>query len=54
MKKKYIQPSIVVEAALLNTLMETVSIKGDIDKADNFTVNAKQQGSVTWCDDEEE
>ena len=55
MKKKYIKPSIVVEAALLNTLMDTISVpvKGDIDKADDFTVNAKQ-GTTTWCDEEEE
>lgn len=51
MKKKYIKPSIVVEEALLNTLMETVSIKGDIDRADDFTVNAK--GGNVWFDDED-
>ena len=52
MNKKYIKPSIVVEKALLKTLMETVSIKGDINKADDFTINAKS-GNV-WDDEEDE
>jgi len=52
MNKKYIKPSIIVEKALLNTLMETVSIKGDIDDGSGFTVNAKD-GNV-WDDEEEE
>jgi len=52
MNKKYIKPSIVVEAALLNTLMEQVSVKGEINDPSGYTVNAKD-GNV-WDDDEEE
>ena len=53
MNKKYIKPSIVVEKALLKTLMETVSIKGDIDDGSGFTVNSKDNGNV-WDNEEEE
>lgn len=52
MNKKYIKPSIVVEATLLKTLMETVSVKGEIDDASDYTVNAKD-GNI-WDDEEEE
>ena len=52
MNKKYIKPSIVVEATLLKTLMETVSVKGEIDDASDYTVNAKD-GNV-WDDEEDE
>jgi hypothetical protein len=52
MNKKYIKPSIIVEKAQLKTLMETVSIKGDIDDASSFTVNAK--GGNVWDDEDEE
>lgn len=51
MNKKYIKPSIVVEAAQLKTLMLDVSVKGEID-GDGYTVNAKD-GNV-WDDEEEE
>ena len=51
MNKKYIKPSIVVEAALLKTLMLDVSVKGEIDGS-NYTVNAKD-GNV-WDNEEEE
>ena len=52
MNKKYIKPSIVVEATLLKALMWDVSIRGKIDDASNYTVNAKD-GNV-WDDEEEE
>jgi hypothetical protein len=51
MNKKYIKPSIVVEATLLKTLMLDVSVKGEID-GPGYTINAKD-GNV-WDDDEEE
>ena len=53
MKKIYIKPSIVVETALLNTLMDTVSVpvKGDTEDGTSYTVNAK--GTV-WDDEEDE
>lgn len=52
MNKKYIKPSIVVEATLLKAVMETVSVKGDIDDSNkgDFQVNAK--GNI-WDDEEE-
>ena len=52
MNKKNIKPSIIVEKAQLKTLMETVSIKGDIDDVSSFTVNAK--GGNVWDDEDEE
>lgn len=53
MKKIYIKPSIVVETALLNALMDNISVpvRGDINDASNYTVGAK--GTV-WDDDEDE
>ena len=51
MNKKYIKPSIVVEATLLKTFMETVSVKGEIDDASNYSINAKD-GDI-WDDEEE-
>lgn len=53
MKKIYIKPSIVVEAAMLNTLMETVSVEGEINNGNknDFTVNAK---GGFWIDDDED
>ena len=53
MNKKYIKPLIVVEKAQLKALMETVSVKGDIDDGSNFSVDAKQ-GTTTWYDEEDE
>ncbi len=52
MNKKYIKPSIVVEATLLKAVMETVSVKGDIDDSNknDFQINAK--GNI-WDDEEE-
>ena len=52
MNKKYIKPSIIVEKAQLKALMETVSVKGDIDDASSFTVNGK--GGNVWDDEEDE
>ena len=56
MNKKYIKPSIVVEATLLKTLMLDVSVKGEIKDdgigGSGYTINAKD-GNV-WEDDEEE
>ena len=52
MNKKYIKPSIVVEAALLKTLMVTVSVEGEINDPSGYTINAKD-GNV-WDDEEEE
>ncbi|MBO4482182.1 MAG: hypothetical protein J5735_00020 [Prevotella sp.] len=52
MNKKYIKPSIVVEATLLKAFMETVSVKGEINDPSGYTVNAKD-GNV-WDDEEEE
>ena len=52
MNKKYIKPSIIVEKAQLKTLMETVSVKGDIDDASSFTVNGK--GGDVGDDEEDE
>lgn len=53
MKKIYIKPLIVVEAAMLNTLMETVSVDGEINTGNkgNYTIDAK--GTV-WDDCEDE
>ena len=53
MNKKYIKPSIVVEATLLKALMETISVpvKGEINDPSDYTVNAKD-GNV-WDDEEE-
>ena len=53
MNKKYIKPSIVVEATLLKTLMETISVpvQGEIDDPTNYTVNAKD--GHMWDDEEE-
>lgn len=52
MNKKYIKPSIVVEATLLKAVMETVSVIGDMDDSNknNFQIDAK--GTV-WSDEEE-
>ena len=46
MNKKYIKPSIVVEATLLKTIMETVSVAGQINDSDRngFTIMA----GVCW------
>jgi len=54
MNKKYIKPSIVVEATLLKTIMETVSVAGQINDSDrnDFTINSK--GGNVWDDEEEE
>ena len=52
MNKKYIKPLIVVEKAQLKALMETVSVKGDIDDGSNFSVDAK--GGNIWDDEDEE
>ena len=52
MNKKYIKPSIIVEKAQFKALMETVSIKGDIDDGSNFAVDAK--GGNIWDDEDEE
>ena len=51
MNKKYIKPSIVVEATLLKTLMLDVSVNAEIDGS-GYTVNAKD-GNV-WDNDNEE
>ena len=51
MTKKYIKPSIVVEATLLKAFMETVSVKGEINDPSGYTVNAKD-GDI-WDDEEE-
>ena len=53
MNKKYIKPSIVVEATRLNTLMETVSVpvQGEINDPSDYTVNAKE--GYAWDDEEE-
>ena len=53
MNKKYIKPSIVVEATQLKTLMETVSVRGEINDSNrnDFTINAK--GGSLWDDEEE-
>ncbi len=51
MNKKYIKPSIVVEATLLKTLMLDVSVRGEIDGT-GYTINAKD-GNV-WDDEDEE
>ena len=54
MNKKYIKPSIVIEKAQLKTLMETVSIQGQINNGDvnNITINGK--GGNVWDDEEDE
>jgi hypothetical protein len=52
MNKKYIKPTIVVEATLLKAFMETVSVKGEINDPSDYTINAKE-GNV-WDDEEEE
>ncbi len=52
MNKKYIKPTIVVEATLLKAFMETVSVKGEINDSSDYTINAKE-GNV-WDDEEEE
>ncbi|MDO4957721.1 MAG: hypothetical protein Q4E68_00505 [Prevotellaceae bacterium] len=52
MNKKYIKPSIVVEATLLKAVMETVSVIGDMDDSNknNFQIDAK---GTSWDDEEE-
>ena len=52
MNKKYIKPTIVVEATLLNTFMETVSVKGEINDPSGYTINAKD--CIVWDDEEED
>ena len=49
MNKKYIKPSIVVEATLLKTLMETVSVKGEIDVQGSVVVESTAivKGNIT-------
>ena len=55
MNKKYIKPSIVVEKALLTTLMEEVSVLGGINKNNkgDFTINSKE-GNLWFDEDDEE
>lgn len=55
MNKKYIKPSIVVEKALLTTLMEEVSVLGGINKNNkgDFTINSKE-GNLWFDEDDSE
>ena len=51
MNRIYIKPSIKVMAIMSRTLLETVSVKGEINDPSGYTVNAKD-GNV-WDDEEE-
>ena len=50
MKKKYFKPSLEVMEFQFENLLETISVKGEINNPSDYTINARGFGE--WGDEE--